>query len=85
MSATVLESAAKTLMPHSYRKVLQARKRISVDRYEQMLLASATADHNDSDVCNPELWDLDRPILYTGTRNHQRQYHVQGNSILRQS
>lgn len=57
-----------------FRAILDGRIRLDVHRYEEILEANGLADFNDSEVCDPAIWHIEGPIVYAGTRGHQRQY-----------
>jgi len=80
MSAVALEGASSLMKQHSFRKILSHRKQIDIPTYEKLILASAQADLNNTEVCKPELWNIQNPILYLGTRDHKRQYTTSSSS-----
>ncbi|MDH3587913.1 MAG: hydroxymethylglutaryl-CoA synthase [Gammaproteobacteria bacterium] len=53
---------------------LAQRRRLDIDRYEQLITASETADHNEAPYPDPADWDLGQGLYYVGTRDHIRQY-----------
>jgi hypothetical protein len=63
-----------------FRTILDGRTRLDVPRYEEILEANGAADLNDSKVCDPDLWRVEAPFVYTGARNHQRQYRLRENN-----
>jgi hydroxymethylglutaryl-CoA synthase len=54
---------------------LEARRRLSVAEYEEILAACDTADTNDGEHLSPSKWQLRGDLFYIGTRNHIRQYY----------
>jgi hydroxymethylglutaryl-CoA synthase len=74
ITARVGERAGQLMKRQSFRTILDSRAGIDVRRYEEILKANGMADFNDSTVCDPDVWRIDGPFLYTGARNHQRQY-----------
>lgn len=78
LAATVLEDANKTLKPFSFHKVLEQRKRISIDEYENILEACMKMDMNNQTVCQPEKWNLERSVLFLGVKDHKRIYSLNG-------
>jgi hydroxymethylglutaryl-CoA synthase len=74
ITARVGERAGQLMKRQSFRTILDSRAGIDVRRYEEILKANDMADFNDSTVCDPGVWRIDGPFLYTGARNHQRQY-----------
>jgi len=53
---------------------LAQRRRLDFDRYEQLITASETADHNEAPYPDPDDWNLGQGLYYVGTRDHIRQY-----------
>ncbi len=53
---------------------LDSRVRLDIDRYEQLIRACETADHNEEPYPDPADWGLDKGLYYVGTRDHVRQY-----------
>jgi len=53
---------------------LARRKRLDIERYEQLITASETADHNEAPYPDPADWDLGPGLYFVGTRNHIREY-----------
>ena len=58
------------------RQLLAERKNLSIPEYETMMTAYAKADLNGGEANNPAQWGLTRPLVYLGTREHQRRYSV---------
>lgn len=56
---------------------LNNRRQLSIDEYEQLIVASETADHNDAPFPDPGQWQLGNGLYYVGTRDHVRQYSGQ--------
>jgi hydroxymethylglutaryl-CoA synthase len=74
MSASVAPQAGEKMKRRQFRTILDARLRIDVPQYEEMLEATGQADLNEATVCDPAVWGNSGLFLYAGTRNHQRQY-----------
>jgi len=53
---------------------LAARKRLSIEQYEQICAAGEAADLNDSTTTDPARWGLSGDLHYVGTVDHQRRY-----------
>ncbi len=73
-SGIILPQAAETIKCLRSEDILRSRIKISIERYEQLLEESALADYNGAGVSDPARWDIMAPILYLGTKNHQRHY-----------
>jgi hydroxymethylglutaryl-CoA synthase len=54
---------------------LDARRRLGVEEYEEILAACDRADSNDGEHLAPSQWQLRGDLFYVGTRNHIRQYY----------
>jgi hydroxymethylglutaryl-CoA synthase len=54
---------------------LDARRRLSVEEYEEILAACDKADTVDGEHLSPSQWQLRGDLFYIGTRNHIRQYY----------
>ncbi len=81
MSAIVLEKAGSWMKGNSCRKIIEDRKQITIDRYEEILDACGKMDLNEEKVCQPEKWNLQRSVLYIGAKEHKRTYSVDGKLI----
>lgn len=75
-SGIVMPSAKDVIKAISSEEILRNRIKISIERYERLLLESALADYNDAGVSNPDRWDVGGPVLYLGTKDHRRQYSL---------
>ncbi len=53
---------------------LEQRRKLDMDRYEELIRLSETADHNEAPYPDPADWQLDRGLYFVGTRDHVRQY-----------
>jgi hydroxymethylglutaryl-CoA synthase len=53
---------------------LEGRRKLSIDQYEQLCLASEESDLNGTDLADPAHWGLNGVLHYVGTVNHQRRY-----------
>lgn len=53
---------------------LQSRRRLGIDEYERMCIASEEADRNGAVLAAPEHWGLAGGLYYVGTVDHQRRY-----------
>lgn len=63
----------------SYNDILGKRKQVSISEYEKILDACSKMDMDGEDnICQPQNWNITRPILYLGTQNHKRVYSVNG-------
>ncbi|HZF40665.1 MAG TPA: hydroxymethylglutaryl-CoA synthase [Blastocatellia bacterium] len=82
ITARVGERAGQAMKRQSFRAILEGRTRLDVRRYEEILEANGVADFNDSKVCDPDVWHIEGPFVYTGARNHQRQYLNRGTGAL---
>lgn len=78
MSAALLSSAQEWRNRHSFRKQLAQREQISIPDYEKCLEACGRMDLIDQSVCDPSLWNLDRPLVYLGNKEHKRIYSLEG-------
>ncbi len=56
------------------RAQLDARRRLSVDEYEEITRETEAMDHNDAPELDPTRWQLTGDLFYLGTRDHQRRY-----------
>lgn len=73
----IVQPNTKELMKNvASQATLASRVKISIERYEEILQAASHADHNDANVSNPEKWDIDAPVIYVGTKSHQRHYVI---------
>jgi hydroxymethylglutaryl-CoA synthase len=80
IAAKVGARAGQAMKRQCFRTILDGRTRLDVPRYEEILEANGAADLNDSKVCDPDLWRVEAPFVYTGARNHQRQYRLRENN-----
>lgn len=53
---------------------LNARTKITIDEYEDIMSSHVGADSNQEDGLDPNRWNLDGDFLFLGTRNHKRIY-----------
>jgi hydroxymethylglutaryl-CoA synthase len=71
----VVEGASAWAQQLDPRAELEARRRLSVAEYEEILSACDSADVNDGERLSPSQWKLSGDLYYVGTRNHIRQYY----------
>lgn len=57
---------------------LQSRRRLSIEEYEKLCVASEDADRNGTQVADPAQWGLAGGLYYVGTVDHQRRYESAG-------
>jgi len=77
MSGKVTHEANGLMKNNSSKVFLEKRKEVSVSEYEEILDACAKMDlNNESNICEPEKWNLSRPLVYRGVQNHQRIYDL---------
>ncbi|MEO1575109.1 MAG: hydroxymethylglutaryl-CoA synthase [Pseudomonadota bacterium] len=53
---------------------LAARRRLTVEEYEELMREEEHADENEAGNLDPTRWRLDGDLFYLGTHNHQRRY-----------
>ena len=76
---TNMEGADRLMKVESNEEILSKRRQVNMAKYEEILDACSKMDLNDEEnLCQPEKWDLKRPVLYLGTQNHKRIYSVNG-------
>ena len=79
MGAKIMEGADRLMKVESNEEILSKRRQVNMAKYEEILDACSKMDLNDEgSLCQPEKWDLKRPVLYLGTQNHKRIYSVNG-------
>ncbi len=79
MGAKIMEGADRLMKVESNEEILSKRRQVNMAKYEEILDACSKMDLNDEEnLCQPEKWDLKRPVLYLGTQNHKRIYSVNG-------
>lgn len=72
--ATVSDGAAQLANAVDPAEHLSQRRRLSIDEYQGLILASEQSDHNDKAQPGPEQWGLSGELHYIGTMGHQRRY-----------
>ncbi len=77
LMGTGIEGAHSQISLHPPAHLLDQRIAIDAQQYEEILKASQIADLNDSTVCQPEHWGIQRSIVYQGTTQHQRRYRFE--------
>ncbi len=77
MAGKIAKGAGREMKKSSAMNLLDIRRKLSVNEYEEMLDACSKMDLNDeTGICRPEKWKVSRPVLYLGTQNHKRIYSI---------
>ncbi|MEM9386530.1 MAG: hydroxymethylglutaryl-CoA synthase [Pseudomonadota bacterium] len=72
--ANVTDGAARYAEAIDPSTHLASRRRLSIEDYERLCVASEEADQNGTAIADPARWGLDGGLYYVGTVDHQRRY-----------